>query len=49
MSLLGLRNKVPKEEWLKQEKRISSQIWRVEFEIKALAGWVSSVVSLLGL
>ena len=42
-------NEVLETGWLKQQKFIFSQFWRVEPEIKGLAGLASSVATLLEL
>ena len=48
MSLQTCHNRVPQTGWLKQQKFISSQFWRLEVQIKVSSGLVSSEASLLG-
>lgn len=45
----GCHNKVPEAGWIRPQKHIFSQLWRLKSEIKVWGGLVSPEVSLLGL
>ena len=49
MSLQTCHNRVPQTGWLKQQKFISSQFWRLEVQIKVSSGLVFPEAPLLGL